>query len=186
MENPILKNSLVYICSPYRGNLFQRFRNIRYARQLTRNAIRLGFAPITTHLYLTQVLNDERPTERKEGLTAGLNILSECGMLIVGTRYGISKGMETEIEWAQLSGIKISWILSEIETGGKAHIQEPQTIPVMPCIDWAAETKRNFTDRIPKQRREEGGQIKENKRLQRKECYYNESIGAAYGKKDCI
>lgn len=109
-----MKNKLAYICSPYRGNIFKRIRNIRYARQLTRSAIRLGFAPITTHLYLTQVLNDEKPTERIEGLTAGLNILSECSALIVGTRYGVSEGMETEIEWAQLNGIKIIWILGGI------------------------------------------------------------------------
>lgn len=109
-----MKNKLAYICSPYRGNIFKRIRNIRYARQLTRNAIRLGFAPITTHLYLTQVLNDQRPTERIEGMTAGLSILSECGTLIVGMRYGVSQGMKAEIEWAQLNGITIIWILGGV------------------------------------------------------------------------
>lgn len=47
-----MKNRLAYICSPYKGNVLQRIRNIRYAQQLTRNAVRLGFAPIATHLIL--------------------------------------------------------------------------------------------------------------------------------------
>lgn len=105
---------IAYICSPYRGNIFKRFRNIRYAQQLTRNAIKLGFAPITTHLYLTRVLDDKKPLERNKGLTAGLSILSECGALIVGTRYGVSEGMAAEIEHARKNGITIIWILGGI------------------------------------------------------------------------
>ncbi|MEG2700669.1 MAG: DUF4406 domain-containing protein, partial [Hungatella sp.] len=102
-----VKNKSAYICSPYRGNIFKRIRNIRYARQLTRNAIRLGFTPITPHLYLTQVLNDKKPTERIEGMAAALDLLSECSTLIVGMRYGVSSGMKTEIERARLNGITI-------------------------------------------------------------------------------
>ena len=105
------KNNLAYICSPYRGNIFQRIRNIRYARKLTRNAVRLGFAPIATHLYLTQILDDRQPLERAQGIRTGLSILSECGTLIVGTRYGVSEGMAAEIEHAQKNGITIIWIL---------------------------------------------------------------------------
>lgn len=109
-----MKNKLAYICSPYRGNVFKRFRNIRYAQQLTRNAIRAGFAPIATHLYLTKILDDEQPAERAKGIAAGLNILSECGTMIVGTRYGVSEGMAAEIEHARKNGITIIWILGGI------------------------------------------------------------------------
>lgn len=108
------ENKLAYICSPYKGNVLQRFRNIRYARRLTRNAVRLGFAPVATHLYLTQVLDDNRPKERGRGMKAGLSILSACDVLIVGTRYGVSEGMAAEIEHAQKNGITIIWILGGI------------------------------------------------------------------------
>lgn len=105
---------IAYICSPYRGGFFQRLRNIRYAQQLTRNAVRLGFAPIATHLYLTRVLDDRKPLERTQGINAGLSILSECSTMIVGTRYGVSEGMAAEIEHAQKNGITVIWILGGI------------------------------------------------------------------------
>jgi len=95
------KNNLAYVCSPYRGNALQRIRNIRYARQITKSAISLGYTPITTHLYLTQVLNDDIPKERRQGLRAGKEILEACGTIIIGARYGISEGMATEVKAAQ-------------------------------------------------------------------------------------
>lgn len=95
-----MANNLAYICSPYRGNFIKRFRNILYARYLTKVALDLGYTPITTHLYLTQVLDDENPIERRRGLVAGKDILNACDIIIIGTRYGISEGMKTEIEAA--------------------------------------------------------------------------------------
>ena len=106
-----MKNRLAYICSPYKGNVLQRIRNIRYAQQLTRNAVKLGFAPIATHLYLTRILDDTQPLECAQGMKVGLNILSECGTMIVGARYGITEGMAAEIEHVQKAGITIIWIL---------------------------------------------------------------------------
>ena len=95
-----MANNLAYICSTYRGNFIQRFRNILYARYLTKVALDLGYTPITTHLYLTQVLDDENPIERRRGLVAGKDILNACDIIIIGTRYGISEGMKAEIEAA--------------------------------------------------------------------------------------
>ena len=109
-----MKNRLAYICSPYKGNVLQRIRNIRYVQQLTRNAVKLGFAPIATHLYLIRILDDTQPLQRAEGINIGLNILSECGTMIVGTRYGITEGMAAEIEHAQKAGITIIWILGGV------------------------------------------------------------------------
>lgn len=94
-------NKLAYICSPYRGNILQVNRNIKYAEHLTRTAIRLGYAPITTHLYLTRALDDNKPKERSQGLRAGKEILAACGTIIIGTRYGISEGMAAEIKAAR-------------------------------------------------------------------------------------
>ena len=68
-----MKNNLAYICSPYRGNILEKARNILYARHLTKLALQLGYTPITTHLYLTQVLNDNIPMQRRQGLKAGRN-----------------------------------------------------------------------------------------------------------------
>lgn len=92
------ENKLAYICSPYKGNTYQKFRNITYARHITRIALELGYTPIATHLYLPQILNDDIPAQRRRGLKAGKDILNTCGTIIIGARYGISEGMAAEIK----------------------------------------------------------------------------------------
>lgn len=94
---------LVYVCSPYRGDTE---RNITYAKELTRAALEHGYTPITPHLYLTQVLDDETPKERELGLLAGQELLKHCEYILVGSRYGISEGMQQEIMIASEAGLK--------------------------------------------------------------------------------
>lgn len=101
------KEKCCCICSPYRGNVFKRIRNRRYARYLTKKAIRMGYAPITPHLYIAQVLNDKIPEERKQGLEVGLKLLRPCKYILIGKKYGISEGMKAEIEEAAATGKKI-------------------------------------------------------------------------------
>lgn len=96
-----MRNKLAYICSPYRGNVLKKIRNILYAKRLTRLATQLGYAPITTHLYLTQALDDNDQAEREQGLKAGKDILAACDTIIVGMRYGVSSGMEAEMDAAK-------------------------------------------------------------------------------------
>ncbi len=96
-------NNLVYVCSPYRG---EAERNATYAKELTRAVLKYGYTPVTPHLYLTQVLDDNDPKERGMGLAAGRELLKHCQYILVGGRYGISEGMQQEIALAQAAGIK--------------------------------------------------------------------------------
>lgn len=98
------KNNLVYVCSPYRGD---RERNTAYARELTGRALQMGLTPVTPHLYLPQVLDDDNKEERARGLAAALEILKECGCIFIGDKYGITEGMRAEIEFARKEGIEI-------------------------------------------------------------------------------
>lgn len=93
-----MENNMVYICSPYRGDTA---RNIVYAKELTRAAVAAGYAPVTTHLYLTQALDDENPEEREAGMAVGTEILRCCRYFLIGARYGISEGMKAEIHQAK-------------------------------------------------------------------------------------
>lgn len=98
----------VYICSPYRATDSAEFdRNIEYAQQLTKHALKAGLAPITPHLYLTQCTNEDKPEERAAGLAAGIALLKCCDFVIAGTKYGVSEGMEKEIETAAIMGISV-------------------------------------------------------------------------------
>ena len=95
-------NDLLYVCSPYRGDTK---RNKEYARKLTRAALDNGFVPVTVHLYLTEVTDDEKPEERKQGMAAGMAILENCKYILIGDKYGISEGMKAEITFAAFKGI---------------------------------------------------------------------------------
>ena len=93
-----MENNMVYICSPYRGDTV---RNIEYAKELTRAAVAAGYAPVTTHLYLTQALDDNNQEDRKAGMAAGAEILRCCRYFLIGARHGISEGMKAEIHQAK-------------------------------------------------------------------------------------
>lgn len=96
-----------YICSPYRGDVK---RNKYYARQLCKWAILRGFTPICPHLYITEVLDDNDPTERETGRLHALELLGVCDVVIVGVSFGISEGMAAEIKHAELLGKEIKKI----------------------------------------------------------------------------
>lgn len=101
------KAKLCYICTPYRGNLFQRVRNVLYARKVTRSAIKSGYIPITPHLYITQVLNDKDPDERIKGIEIAMELLDMCEVILIGNKYGISRGMAAEIAKASVQNMTI-------------------------------------------------------------------------------
>jgi hypothetical protein len=88
-----------YICSPYSGDTK---RNKEYARELTLRAIKDGYAPITPHLYITEVLNDNEPLERELGLRTAIQLLKKCDAIYIGRKYGVSEGMKSEIIIARL------------------------------------------------------------------------------------
>lgn len=94
---------LVYICSPYSGDIEQ---NVKNAKFYSRFAALSGSLPITPHLLFTQYLDDDNLDERKLGLFFGIVLLSKCRELWV---FGdvISSGMQEEIEFAMRKNIPI-------------------------------------------------------------------------------
>lgn len=96
-----MEGKLCYICSPYKGDTE---RNETYAAALTRAAVMKGYTPIMPHLYITKVLDDRNPQERAMGMEAGLHLLESCEAIMIGGLYGISEGMQREIEAANRMG----------------------------------------------------------------------------------
>jgi len=85
---------LVYICSPYAGEVE---RNIRFAQEACRYAISQNCAPVAVHLIYPQLLDDMVPKERKIGIQMGLRILITCEELwLCGSC--ISTGMFTSLK----------------------------------------------------------------------------------------
>ena len=105
---------LVYICSPYAGDIE---KNIRFAKAACHYAMEQGCAPVAVHLLYPQFLNDAVPSERGAGIRMGLRVLAFCEELwICGER--ISPGMSCEIEEAKRLGIPIQSISTKQIRGG--------------------------------------------------------------------
>ena len=56
---------IVYICSPYAGDVEA---NVENARRYSRFAVDAGYIPIAPHLLFPQFLSDDNPKERQLGL----------------------------------------------------------------------------------------------------------------------
>lgn len=102
---------IVYICSPYAGDVE---RNTAAARRYSRFAVEAGYIPIAPHLLFPQFLDDNKPKERELGLFFGNAILSKCAeMWVFGDR--ISEGMEAEIKRATWKGHRIRYFSETCE-----------------------------------------------------------------------
>ena len=105
---------MVYICSPYAGDIE---KNIRFAKAACHHAMEQDCAPVAVHLLYPQFLNDAVPSEREVGIQMGLRILASCEELwICGER--ISSGMSCEIAEAKRLGIPIQKLSSTQIQGG--------------------------------------------------------------------
>lgn len=96
-------NKLVYIASPYAGDVEQ---NVRFAKAACRYAMGQGVTPIAVHLLYPQFLEDGIPAEREAGLKMGLRVLEACDELWVCGMH-ISKGMKAELSAARQMGIPV-------------------------------------------------------------------------------
>ena len=100
---------LVYICSPYAGDIEA---NVCFARTACLYAAEHGCAPVAVHLLYPQLLDDNIPAQREIGIQMGLRVLASCDELwICGER--ISHGMSCEIVEAVQLGIPIRNLSTE-------------------------------------------------------------------------
>ena len=118
---------LVYICSPFAGDIES---NIRFARAACLYAANQGCAPVAVHLLYPQILDDNVPAQREIGIQMGLRVLASCDELwICGLR--ISHGMSCEIAEAERLGIPARNISAEQIQGGcriKNNDHEERTV----------------------------------------------------------
>ncbi len=104
------RNQLVYIASPYAGDVKQ---HVAFAKAACRYAMTQGYTPIAVHLLYPQFLDDGVPEERKEGLRMGLRVLIACDELwLCGEE--VSLGMEQEKNLAERVGIPIHYVSSTL------------------------------------------------------------------------
>lgn len=100
---------LVYICSPYSGDVE---KNTYRARAYSRFAVAKHTIPVTPHLLYPQFMDEE--TERELALFMGIILLGKCDEVWVfgGT---ISEGMEAEIAKAKKQRKRIRYFTEGLE-----------------------------------------------------------------------
>lgn len=100
---------LVYICSPYSGEVEQ---NTQKARYYSRFAVDQGAIPLAAHLLFPQFMSET--DERELALFMDLVLMGKCEQVWV---FGetISPGMETEIAKAKKRDMTIRYFTEDCE-----------------------------------------------------------------------
>ena len=94
---------LVYICSPYQGNVEH---NTQAAQRYSRFALENKRLPIAPHLLFPQFMGAETDATRELALHMGMILLTKCHELwYFGDR--ISEGMKLELNRARLRGTPV-------------------------------------------------------------------------------
>lgn len=79
-------------------------RNVSYAMLAVRDSLNRGEAPYASHLFFTQMMDDNDPEERATGIDTGLHIGSFAEQSAVYIDLGMSRGMEYGIANAERAG----------------------------------------------------------------------------------
>lgn len=92
--------------APTRENIIT---NVAYALLAMRDSLGRREAPFASHLLYTQMLDDQNPHERDEGIEAGLVIGRDAQFTAVYSDLGVSRGMEYGIKRAEKEGRPVVW-----------------------------------------------------------------------------
>ena len=104
-EGPRTYRPLVFICSPYAGDVET---NVCNARAYSRFAVERGYIPIAPHLLFPQFMDDSDPEERDLALFMGIALMTKCAELwAFGAR--VSPGMAAEIAKATARNMPIRY-----------------------------------------------------------------------------
>ena len=97
-----MKKPFVIIESPFSApTMPELIQNIQYALLAVRHSLNQGEAPYASHLFYTQMLDDNNAAERQNGIKAGLEIGSFAQKTAVYTDFGISNGMKYGLDAAK-------------------------------------------------------------------------------------
>ncbi len=105
MQHIVAFMPLVYICSPYRGEVK---KNVLRAKRYSAFAVREEVIPITPHLLFPQFMDDDNPKERALAMRFNYVLLGKCKELwVFGEK--ITEGMDYEIQIAMKRRMKIRY-----------------------------------------------------------------------------
>lgn len=102
---------LVYICSPYSGDVEA---NVQLAQRFCAFAVSAGQIPLTPHLHFPQFMDDIDPDARELAMFFNRILLSKCEQLwaYIGQ---VSAGMRAEIDWAHQMDIPVRFFDADFQ-----------------------------------------------------------------------
>lgn len=90
----------VIIESPYSAKNGRTVEeNVLYAKRCMMDSLNRGEAPILSHLLYTQVLDDDIPGERLDGISAGFEWGIAAETIVFCTDHGMSEGMLKALDY---------------------------------------------------------------------------------------
>lgn len=102
---------LVYICSPYSGDIEV---NVAVAREFCRVAVARRKIPFAPHLLFPQFMNDRDPGERELAVFFNRILLAHCEAVWVHAEH-LSAGMHQELQWARSLGLPVKYFTTNFE-----------------------------------------------------------------------
>jgi hypothetical protein len=121
---------LVVIESPFAGeDRLARARNELYAQEALRDSLHRGEAPFASHLLYPQVLDDNVPAERYQGIQGQIAWIDAAGFIAVYVDRGISAGMSEAIIYALKRGFEIQLRALEPITAAAVDAMLAQAVP---------------------------------------------------------
>lgn len=101
---------LVLVESPYwHSNPLEVIKNVDYLKLCILDCLKRGEFPYASHLFFTQVLDDNNQDERQLGIDAWLAWGAKADKTVIYTDRGISRWMEYGLEHAKKLGRKIEY-----------------------------------------------------------------------------
>tara|TARA_R100001369_G_scaffold91976_2_gene134986 strand:+ start:2707 stop:3105 length:399 start_codon:yes stop_codon:yes gene_type:complete len=97
----------VIIESPYGGDDNKKEQNRRYAQRCLDDSINKKESPLAFHLLYTQVLDDDDPVKRTEGIELSKDWYKYAEKVVVYVDFGITNGMQEGIDLSMKLGLPI-------------------------------------------------------------------------------
>lgn len=103
--------TLVYVCSPYAGDVEN---NVINAKMYSRFTVENHAIPVTPHLLYPQFMDDDDESEREMAMHFNYVLLGKCSEVWI---FGgvISRGMAREIALAKKRRMKLRWFTQDLK-----------------------------------------------------------------------
>jgi len=102
---------LVYICSPYSGDVQA---NVELARKICGFAVGAGKIPFAPHLHYPQFMDDADPDQRELAMFFNRILLAHCEAVWVYADH-VSTGMLQELDWAHALGLPVKYFTTDFK-----------------------------------------------------------------------